>query len=59
MQDEFEMNMRLLGARNVQEVVPDMVDASNIHTHIANVPVDRLYEGNCESTLELSASVSE
>lgn len=52
------MNMRLLGARSIQEVVPDMVDASNIHTHVATVPADRLYEGNCKSRLELSASVS-
>jgi len=46
--DEFEMNMRLLGARTIQEVVPEMVDASNIHSHVATVPVDRLYEGNYE-----------
>lgn len=44
--DEFEMNMRLLGARTIQEVVPEMVDASNMHTHVATVPVDRLYDGN-------------
>jgi hypothetical protein len=44
------MNMRLLGARTMQEVVPEMVDASNIHSHVATVPVDRLYEGNCKFT---------
>lgn len=44
------MNMRLLGARTIQEVVPEMVDASNMHTHVAIVPVDRLYDGNCKST---------
>ena len=42
------MNMRLLGARTIEEVVPEMVDASNIHSHVATVPVDRLYEGNCK-----------
>ena len=47
--DEFEMNMRLLGSRTVKEIVPDMVDASNIHMHTVPVPVDNLYEGNCAS----------
>jgi L-lactate dehydrogenase (cytochrome) len=47
------MNMRLLGARTIQEVVPEMVDTSNIHTHVATVPVDRLYKGNCKSAIDL------
>ncbi|KAG6335408.1 hypothetical protein ID866_3682, partial [Astraeus odoratus] len=47
-QDEFEMNMRLLGARTINEIVPEMVDASNIHTHVVPVPMDNLYEGNYE-----------
>ena len=47
-QDEFEMNMRLLGARNLKEVVPEMVDASSLHSHIVAVPGDRLYDSNCE-----------
>ncbi|KAG6813297.1 hypothetical protein H0H92_012452 [Tricholoma furcatifolium] len=47
--DEFEMNMRLLGARTLKEVVPSMVDASNIHSHIVAVPGDRLYDSNYES----------
>ena len=42
------MNMRLLGAPTVQDVVPSMVDASNIHSHIVSVPEDRLYGQNCE-----------
>lgn len=46
--DEFEMNMRLLGARNIKEVVPEMVDSSNIHLHIVSVPSDNLYENNYE-----------
>ncbi|KAI0919049.1 hypothetical protein AcV5_002064 [Taiwanofungus camphoratus] len=47
--DEFEMSMRLLGARTVKELVPEMVDASSIHQHIVSVPTDRLYESNYES----------
>ena len=46
--DEFEMNMRLLGATTMKDVVPEMVDASNIHSHIVAVPVDRLYDNNCK-----------
>ena len=48
LKDEFEMNMRLLGARTIKDVVPEMVDASNIHSHIVAVPGDRLYDNNCE-----------
>ena len=47
LQDEFEMNMRLLGARNLKEVVPEMVDATNIGSHVVAVPGDRLYDSNC------------
>lgn len=47
--DEFEMNMRLLGANTIKDVVPEMVDASSIHSHIVAVPGDRLYEANYES----------
>ena len=47
--DEFEMNMRLLGSRTIREIVPEMVDASNIHIHTVPVPIDNLYEGNCAS----------
>jgi L-lactate dehydrogenase (cytochrome) len=43
------MNMRLLGARNIKEVVAEMVDASNIHLHMVSVPADNLYESNCAS----------
>lgn len=43
------MNMRLLGSRTIREIVPDMVDASNIHMHTVPVPIDNLYEGNCAS----------
>jgi len=47
--DEFEMNMRFLGANTIQDVVPEMVDASNIHTHLVSVPRDLLYETNYEN----------
>ncbi|OSX61567.1 hypothetical protein POSPLADRAFT_1181658 [Postia placenta MAD-698-R-SB12] len=47
--DEFEMNMRLLGARTISEIVPEMVDASSIHQHIVSVPTDNLYFSNYES----------
>ncbi|EMD33160.1 hypothetical protein CERSUDRAFT_118222 [Gelatoporia subvermispora B] len=47
--DEFEMNMRLLGARNLSEVVPSMVDASSLSAHIVAVPGDTLYDTNYES----------
>ncbi|KAF9012548.1 FMN-dependent dehydrogenase-domain-containing protein [Cyathus striatus] len=47
--DEFEMNLRLLGAPTIKDVVPDMVDASNISSHIVAVPGDRLYDSNYES----------
>ena len=47
-QDEFEMNMRLLGATTIADVVPEMVDASGIQAHTVAVPGDRLYDSNCE-----------
>ncbi|KZO93869.1 hypothetical protein CALVIDRAFT_539522 [Calocera viscosa TUFC12733] len=47
--DEFEMNMRLIGAPTIKDVVPSMVDASSIGIHVSNVPEDRLYHANYES----------
>ncbi|KAH9485579.1 Cytochrome b2, mitochondrial [Psilocybe cubensis] len=49
LQDEFEMNMRLIGAKSIQDITPDMVDATNISSHIASTPTDRLYDSNYES----------
>ncbi|TFK44932.1 FMN-dependent dehydrogenase-domain-containing protein [Crucibulum laeve] len=49
LQDEFEMNLRLLGAPTIKDIVSEMVDASNIHSHVVAVPGDRLYESNYES----------
>lgn len=48
------MGMRLLGARNLKEVVREMVDASSIHQHIVAVPEDRLYHTNCKYIPNLS-----
>ncbi len=45
------MNMRLLGARTLKEVVPEMVDASSLQSHIVAVPGDRLYDSNCACSL--------
>lgn len=44
--DEFAMNLRLLGAPMLKDIVPEMVDASNIFNHTVIVPNDRLYEKN-------------
>ena len=41
------MNMRLLGAKTIQDITPEMVDASNIGSHAAATPGDRLYDSNC------------
>ncbi len=41
------MNLRLLGAPTIKEVVPAMVDASTIHSHLVAVPHDQLYNANC------------
>ncbi|KAL1938551.1 hypothetical protein VTO73DRAFT_11574 [Trametes versicolor] len=41
--DEFEMNMRLLGARTIDEVVPDMVDAGSLAAHTVLAPEDNLF----------------
>ncbi|KAJ7068640.1 FMN-dependent dehydrogenase-domain-containing protein [Mycena amicta] len=49
--EEFEMNLRLLGARSLKEVVPEMVDAKNLQSHIVAVPGDNLYNNNYENML--------
>ncbi|KAJ8520449.1 hypothetical protein ONZ45_g2736 [Pleurotus djamor] len=43
LRDEFEMNLRLLGARNLNELTPDMVDASGLHQHVGLTPPDNLF----------------
>ena len=47
LQDEFEMSLRLLGALTIKDIVPAMVDATNIHSHLVAVPHDQLYNANC------------
>lgn len=41
------MNMRLLGAPTLKDVVSDMVDVGSISQHVVAVPGDRLYDANC------------
>ncbi|KAK7036435.1 hypothetical protein VNI00_011632 [Paramarasmius palmivorus] len=48
LRDEFEMNMRLIGAPTIKDIVPEMVDASNLSSHIVSVPQDNLYISNYE-----------
>lgn len=50
-QDEFEMNMRLLGARTIDEVVPDMVDAGSLAAHTVLTPEDNLFSQSCKCIL--------
>ncbi|KAF9529720.1 glyoxylate dehydrogenase [Crepidotus variabilis] len=43
LREEFEMNMRLLGARSISELKPEMVDASALSAHVGVTPTDNLY----------------
>lgn len=43
------MNMRLIGARNLNEIVPEMVDASALHSRVGLSPPDNLYLNTCGS----------
>jgi L-lactate dehydrogenase (cytochrome) len=42
------MNMRLIGARTISEIVPEMVDASAHRSHAGLPPSDKLYNTICE-----------
>ncbi|CAE7119407.1 unnamed protein product, partial [Rhizoctonia solani] len=46
--EEFEMNLRLLGAPTLKDVVPAMVDTTSLKSHIVAVPQDSLYYTNYE-----------
>ncbi|CCO31504.1 L-lactate dehydrogenase (cytochrome) [Rhizoctonia solani AG-1 IB] len=46
--EEFEMNLRLLGAPTIKDVVPAMVDTTSLKSHIVAVPQDSLYYTNYE-----------
>ncbi|EIW80311.1 glyoxylate dehydrogenase [Coniophora puteana RWD-64-598 SS2] len=41
--EELEMNMRLIGARTIDELEPSMVDASGLSSHVGFTPIDNLY----------------
>ncbi|KAF8180644.1 hypothetical protein BJ912DRAFT_1126546 [Pholiota molesta] len=43
LRSEFAMNMRLIGARTIGEIVPEMVDASALRSHAGFTPADNLY----------------
>ena len=45
------MNMRLLGARTIDEVVPEMLDTTSLSSHVVAVPGDALYNTNCKFLL--------
>ncbi len=51
--DEFEMNMRLLGARTLNELVPEMVDASALTSHVVLTPQDNLFQSTCKPFLRI------
>jgi len=42
LKDEFEMNMRLIGARTVAELTPDLVDTRGLSTHTVTTGSDVL-----------------
>lgn len=42
------MNMRLLGARTIDEIVPELVDASSLSSHFVQTPQDNLFNNTCE-----------
>ena len=42
------MNMRLIGAPTIKDIRRDMVDASNLSSHIGAIPSDKLYDTNCK-----------
>ena len=52
--EEFEMNMRLLGARTIEDLKPEMVDARALNQHIVTVPQDNLFQQTCKSLLVFS-----
>jgi L-lactate dehydrogenase (cytochrome) len=43
LKDEFEMNMRLIGARTVEELTPDLVDTRGLQVHTVPTGSDVLY----------------
>jgi hypothetical protein len=48
LRDEFAMNMQLIAARTISEIVPEMVDASALRPHAGLTPADNLYNAICK-----------
>jgi len=44
----MEMNMRLIGARTLAEITPDLVDASALRNRAGLAPSDNLYHQTCK-----------
>ena len=47
LQDEFEMNLRLIGAPTLKDIDASMVDASNISKH-STLPGESIFNTNCQ-----------
>lgn len=47
------MGMRLIGARSIDELTPDLVDASGIHARVGLTPADNLFNATCTSSRRL------
>lgn len=45
LEDELVMNMRLIGARTIEELTPDLVDTRGLGAHTVPVAGDTLYHG--------------
>ena len=48
LKDEMEMNMRLIGARTIEELTPEMVDTSALRMRSVGGSDDRLFAANYE-----------
>ena len=55
-QDEFEMNMRLIGAPTLKDVVPGMVDTSALNPGQAP---DTQFDANCTFTFNAPSQADE
>ena len=52
------MNMRLLGVRTIDELTPDLVDASALHAHVGLTPSDNLYNSTCMSCIVIHTNTN-
>ena len=52
------MNMRLLGAPSIKDICRDMVDTSNLSSHIGAIPSDKLYDSNCKCEIHVNQVIS-